>query len=97
MKHPNIVETIGACMKQDVCPCLITEFIEGERLSDYLQSKIVKEGENIQLNIDDAKRIQIIKGIASGLQFLHNCSPPIIHRDLTPNNIFVGFQFFILL
>ena len=33
------------------------------------------------------KKLSIMNDVGFGLQYLHNRSPPIIHRDLTPNNV----------
>jgi serine/threonine protein kinase len=39
---------------------------------------------------DTAKLLLIIRSIASGVQYLHSRSPPILHRDIKPGNLFVG-------
>ena len=39
---------------------------------------------------DTAKLLLIIRSIASGLHYLHTRSPPILHRDIKPGNLFVG-------
>jgi serine/threonine protein kinase len=39
---------------------------------------------------DTAKLLLIIRSIASGVQYLHTRSPPILHRDIKPGNLFVG-------
>ena len=35
-------------------------------------------------------KISILDEVCLGLQYLHSRSPPIVHRDLTPNNILLG-------
>jgi len=41
---------------------------------------------NIPLNI----KLSILDGVCLGLRYLHGRNPPIVHRDLTPNNILLG-------
>ncbi|MED6161988.1 hypothetical protein PIB30_066113 [Stylosanthes scabra] len=40
------------------------------------------------------KRIQIAIGVAQGLSYMHHdCSPPIVHRDVKTSNILLDYQF----
>ncbi|KAH1032899.1 hypothetical protein J1N35_045073 [Gossypium stocksii] len=40
------------------------------------------------------KRVEIIKGIAHALSYLHyNCSRPIVHRDTSSNNVLLNSSF----
>ena len=41
---------------------------------------------NIPLNV----KLSILDEVCLGLRYLHTRSPPIVHRDLTPNNILLG-------
>ena len=36
--------------------------------------------------------LSILNDVGLGLQYLHNRSPPIVHRDLTPNNILLCYH-----
>ena len=38
-------------------------------------------------NVQWEKKLSIMNDVCLGLQYLHNRNPPIVHRDLTPNNI----------
>ena len=38
-------------------------------------------------NIQWEKKLSILNDVCIGLEYLHGRSPPIVHRDLTPNNI----------
>jgi len=44
--------------------------------------------------LDWPKRLQIAIGIAHGLCYMHHdCSPPIIHRDIKTSNILLDSEF----
>ncbi|KAE8715420.1 hypothetical protein F3Y22_tig00110174pilonHSYRG00381 [Hibiscus syriacus] len=44
--------------------------------------------------LDWDKRVNIIKGVAHALSYLHHdCSPPIVHRDLSSHNILLDLEF----
>ena len=47
---------------------------------------LVKKCVNIPLNV----KLSILDDVCLGLRYLHSRNPPIVHRDLTPNNILLG-------
>lgn len=47
---------------------------------------LVEKHDNIPLNV----KLSILNDVSFGLNYLHGRNPPIIHRDLTPNNILLG-------
>ena len=47
---------------------------------------LVEKYDNIPLNV----KLSILDGVCLGLRYLHSRNPPIVHRDLTPNNILLG-------
>ena len=57
-------------------PMLVMEYVP-ICLSKYVKGKIPP---------DDVKTT-ILLGVAQGLQYLHGLDPPMIHRDLTTNNV----------
>ncbi|KAK7283691.1 hypothetical protein RIF29_13393 [Crotalaria pallida] len=44
--------------------------------------------------MDWKKRFNLALDIARGVQYLHNCDPPVIHGDLKPSNILLDGKFF---
>eukprot|EP01094_Clydonella_sp_ATCC50884_P016703 TRINITY_DN2785_c0_g1_i1.p1 TRINITY_DN2785_c0_g1~~TRINITY_DN2785_c0_g1_i1.p1 ORF type:complete len:1023 (-),score=383.18 TRINITY_DN2785_c0_g1_i1:159-3227(-) len=80
LKHPNVIETIGACMSRDTPLCIVLELLSGGSLYDYLHKE--------ELSVE--RRIALAIGIASGLEYLHTRIPAIIHRDLTSRNILLA-------
>jgi hypothetical protein len=69
---------------------------EQKRMLSEKQSKCLDEREKIhqmQLELDQQitwkLRLLVALDIASGMAYLHNLTPPIIHRDLRSPNVFV--------
>ena len=39
------------------------------------------------------REVSVARDVASGLDYLHTCSPPIVHRDLSSNNILMAADY----
>ena len=79
LRHPNIVEYLGAVYQPSNC-CIITEYLPNGSLEDLLHNK---RKDNKQLSIK--RIIQYAKDICRALSWLHHKN--VIHRDLKPANI----------
>ncbi|XP_064400202.1 uncharacterized protein LOC135346500 isoform X3 [Halichondria panicea] len=80
MHHPNIVHFYGLAFLDDsFSPVLVMERLD-KSLDDFLETIPAKE---VSLFL----RLSILYDVAKGLVFLHSYQPPIIHRDLTAQNI----------
>jgi len=80
LQHPSVLQVVG--MEDVFMPdrsratCLITEWIDGETLKDFLKT-----------NPNRQERSRIALDIAEALAYIH--SQQIAHRDLKPSNIMV--------
>ena len=83
--HPNIVTFLGIYNPSDqaVLPVLVME-----RMHDSLKSAMEKYP-NIPLYV----KLSILLDVSQGLWYLHAHQPPIVHRDLSPNNVLLTSQF----
>lgn len=72
--HKNIIQLIGALTKQKTM-CLVTEFMHGGNLLQYVQEHALKLPELIRYSL----------GVAMGLDYLHKIN--IIHRDIKTANL----------
>ncbi|XP_042484420.1 probable leucine-rich repeat receptor-like protein kinase At1g35710 [Macadamia integrifolia] len=87
LRHRNIVKHFGFC--SFACHSfLVYEYFERESLAKILNnSKLASE-------MDWIRRINIIKGMANALSYMHHdCSPPIIHRDISSGNILLDEEY----
>ncbi|XP_036073165.1 serine/threonine-protein kinase WNK4 isoform X3 [Oryzias melastigma] len=83
LQHPNIVrfhDSWKSTVKGHKCILLVTELMTSGTLKTYL-----KRFKEMKLKLLQRWSRQILKG----LHFLHTRTPPIIHRDLKCDNIFI--------
>ncbi|XP_051530902.1 serine/threonine-protein kinase WNK4-like isoform X2 [Myxocyprinus asiaticus] len=83
LQHPNIVrfyDSWKSTVKGHKCILLVTELMTSGTLKTYL-----KRFKEMKLKLLQRWSRQILKG----LHFLHTRAPPIIHRDLKCDNIFI--------
>ncbi len=78
LRHPRIVQFLGLHFEEDAdVPILILEFMPAA-LTDCIE----QYGE-----LPDEISYSVLHDVALGLHYLHDHKPPIIHRDLTANNV----------
>uniref|UniRef100_A0A3Q3GMC5 Protein kinase domain-containing protein n=1 Tax=Labrus bergylta TaxID=56723 RepID=A0A3Q3GMC5_9LABR len=83
LQHPNIVrffDSWKAPLRGHKCTILVTELMTSGTLKTYL-----RRFRQMKLKLLQRWSFQILKG----LHFLHTRSPPILHRDLKCDNIFI--------
>lgn len=80
-QHPNIVPLLDMALKGDT-PWLMYEYVQGGDLGDWirmLQSRPLEER--------CKQAMAGLRQIASAVAHFHKLTPPVVHRDLKPNNI----------
>ncbi|EPS63150.1 hypothetical protein M569_11637 [Genlisea aurea] len=84
--HRHLVSLVGYCIAGDE-RLLVYEFVPNKTLEFHLHG-------NGEVPMDWASRLQIARGSAKGLAYLHeDCEPRIIHRDIKSANILLDSQF----
>ncbi len=77
LNHPNILQVYDFDRTEDGRYFMVTEFLRGNDLANYLDEKTFSLGECIG----------IVKAVAQALGYAHQHG--IIHRDVKPSNIFL--------
>ncbi|KAB2062973.1 hypothetical protein ES319_A10G185700v1 [Gossypium barbadense] len=80
LRHPNVLLFMGVVVSSQRL-CIVTEFLPRGSLFQLLQRNTTKLGWR--------RRVSMALDIARGMNYLHNCNPPIIHRDLKSSNLLV--------
>ena len=92
LRHPHIVQFLGVCFLQGSrLPALVME-----RLLTSLHDLLAPEtqpppGAPRQLSFFTMSlKCSVLHNVASGLAYLHERSPPVIHRDLSARNVLLS-------
>ncbi|XP_028087296.1 leucine-rich repeat receptor-like protein kinase PXL1 [Camellia sinensis] len=87
IKHRNIVKLFGYCSHARRS-FLVYEYLErGSLATIFNKDEEAKE-------MDWPKRVNIIKGVASPLSYMHHdCTPPIVHRHISSNNVLIDEEY----
>ena len=80
LRHPNLSQFLGMSISQDGKCYMLLEKIEGISLKKYITESTVSR----------VTKLKIIQQISLAINFLHQCKPPVIFRDLKPDNIMIN-------
>ncbi|CAN6478648.1 unnamed protein product [Victoria cruziana] len=80
LRHPNVVLFMGAVTRVPNLS-IVTEYLPRGSLYRLLHRS------NYQ--IDERRRLRMALDVARGMNYLHKCSPIIVHRDLKSPNLLV--------
>nr|GEU47560.1 MDIS1-interacting receptor like kinase 2-like [Tanacetum cinerariifolium] len=85
-RHKSIVKLYGFCL-HNKCNFLVYEYMEKGSLFCALSDN------ELAIKVDWMKRVNIIKDVAHALAYMHHdCNPPIVHRDISSNNILLNSE-----
>ena len=80
VRHPHVVLLMGQCPEAGA---IVYEYLPGGNL----QERIARAGQDGFPHLQWHERLRIISEVSGALLFLHRHEPPILHRDLKPDNI----------
>ncbi|KAL2302028.1 hypothetical protein Nmel_011437, partial [Mimus melanotis] len=79
LNHPCVVQLVGACLDDPSQFAIVTQYISGGSLFSLLHEQ--------KRILDLHSKLIIAVDVAKGMEYLHNLTQPIIHRDLNSHNI----------
>ncbi|XP_061350045.1 serine/threonine-protein kinase CTR1-like isoform X2 [Gastrolobium bilobum] len=82
LRHPNIVLLMGAVF-QPPNLSIVTEYLSRGSLYELLHIP------GVGLSLSERRRLRMAYDVASGMNYLHQMRPPIVHRDLKSPNLLV--------
>ena len=92
LRHPNIVQFLGLCfLPGSQLPALVMERLDTS-LHDLLEPEIdpPPPPNAPKPFFPLSLKCSILHNVASGLAYLHERSPPVIHRDLSARNVLLN-------
>ncbi|KAM1919990.1 hypothetical protein ACFX15_023857 [Malus domestica] len=87
IRHRNILKLYGFCSHPQH-PLLLYDFVDGGSLQKILTD------ENHAVKFGWIERVNAVKDVANALLYMHHdCSPPILHRDISSKNILLDLEY----
>ena len=87
LNHPNLVQVYDVDLDAE-SPCLVMEYLEGKTLSEVLQDK----------SLPQLMLLSVCSEVLAGLHYAHELRSldgelmNVVHRDVSPNNIFITYD-----
>ena len=81
LRHPHLVQFMGVC------------FLPDSSLPVLVMERLLMSLDDLLENTPDtplALKMSILADVCKGLVYLHNHSPPVIHRDLSAKNVLLN-------
>ncbi|KAM3340702.1 L-type lectin-domain containing receptor kinase IV.1-like [Capsicum galapagoense] len=85
IQHRNVVPLLGYCRRKGEL-LLVYEYMSSGSLDKYLYDRP-------RVTLDWTQRFKVIRGVASGLFFLHEeCDHIVVHRDIKASNVLLDCE-----
>jgi serine/threonine protein kinase len=100
IRHNNIVKLL-CCLSSSESKLLVYDYMDNGCLDKWLHGSVVRSGHSMartrsvqHVPLDWPTRLIVAVGAAQGLCYMHHdCSPPIVHRDVKTSNILLDSEF----
>ncbi|XP_017226330.1 probable LRR receptor-like serine/threonine-protein kinase At2g16250 [Daucus carota subsp. sativus] len=93
ISHLRFVPLLGHCLDNESEKYLIYKYMPNGDLPSSLYRKTRSEDDSLQ-SLDWITRLKIATGVAEALSYLHHeCSPPLVHRDIQASSILLDDKF----
>ncbi|MBA0771683.1 hypothetical protein Gotri_007169 [Gossypium trilobum] len=93
VSYTRVVTLLGHCLEKEDEKLLVYKYMPNGDLSSSLYRKNNLEDDSLQ-SLDWITRLKIAIGVAEGLSYLHHeCTPPLVHRDIQASSILLDDKF----
>ncbi|CAN6339874.1 unnamed protein product [Urochloa humidicola] len=100
IRHKNIVKLL-CCLSSAESKLLVYDYMDNGSLDRWLHHSVLCSGHSMarvrpvqHVPLDWPTRLIVAVGAAQGLCYMHHeCSPPIVHRDVKTSNILLDSEF----
>ncbi|OMO75708.1 hypothetical protein COLO4_25936 [Corchorus olitorius] len=93
VSHTRVVPLLGHCLEKENEKFLVYKYMPNGDLSSSLYRKSNSEDDSLK-SLDWITRLKIAIGAAEGLSYLHHeCTPPLVHRDVQASSILLDDKF----
>ncbi|XP_071723966.1 probable LRR receptor-like serine/threonine-protein kinase At2g16250 [Rutidosis leptorrhynchoides] len=93
VSHTRLVSLLGLCLEHETEKFLVYKYMPNGDLGSSLFRVSCTENDNLQ-SLDWITRLKIATGTAEVLTYLHHeCSPPLVHRDVQASSILLDDKF----
>jgi tetratricopeptide (TPR) repeat protein len=77
LEHPHIARLLDGGCTEDGRPYFVMEYIDGEPLHRYCESR----------QLGTRERVELLRSVCAAVRHAHECG--VLHRDLKPDNVLV--------
>jgi serine/threonine-protein kinase len=81
LRHPNIVEVWDCGVLSNGSPFLLMELLTGRTIRAVARDK--------DMRFTAEAVWKIVGQVCAGLGYAHSANPPVVHRDVKPDNVFL--------
>ncbi|XP_071724398.1 uncharacterized protein [Rutidosis leptorrhynchoides] len=93
IRHLNVVKLL-CCISSEKSKLLVYEYMDRHSLDRWLHNGRSSTNSVHNFSLEWPTRLNIAIGAAQGLCYMHHdCSPPILHRDVKSSNILLDSEF----
>ncbi|XP_057975697.1 probable LRR receptor-like serine/threonine-protein kinase At2g16250 isoform X1 [Malania oleifera] len=93
VSHTRLVPLLGHCLEHETQKFLVYKYMPNRDLSNSLHRPTSLEDDGLQ-SLDWITRLKIAIGAAESLSYLHHeCTPPLVHRDVQASSILLDDKF----
>jgi serine/threonine protein kinase len=93
--HDNIVKVSDFGITADDCPYFVMDLLEGPTLREVMREAMRwrrRDPDAVYPTLRPAEVWKIVREICAGLNYAHTLTPPVVHRDVKPENVILHKQ-----